>query len=148
MSTAPRYYLIADDDTIRRLARATFYDILMQKKPTPFPELRGQRVKLATMYVALDGRRAVAVARAQFNFITFDDNGLFDSTEWDEASERTISTWSIPKIDDEPTPVIDARARFADRRNEIEQTWVPSDELRGRLVAAATGTKSQRPAIN
>jgi hypothetical protein len=147
MRTAPRYYLIADDDTIHRLARATFYDILMQKKPTPFPELRGQRVKLATMYVALDGRRAVAVARAQFNFITFDDNGLFNSTEWDESFDRTISTWTLPTID-QPTPVIDARARFADRRDEIEQTWVPSDELRGRLVAAATGTKSQRPAIH
>jgi hypothetical protein len=141
MRTAPRYYLIADDDTIYRLARATFYDILMQKKPTPFPELRGQRVKLATIYVALDGRRAVAVARAQFNFITFDDDGLFDSTEWDQASERTIEAWTIPKID-EPSPVIDARARFADRRNEIEQTWIPSDELRTQLFATAVAKRA------
>jgi hypothetical protein len=147
MRTAPRYYLIADDDTIHRLARATFYDILLQKKPTPFAELRGQRVKLATMYVALDGRRPVAVARAQFNFITFDTNGLFDSTEWDNSFEATISTWTIPTID-QATPVIDACARFADRRDEIEQTWVPSDELRGRLVAAATGTKTQPGAVN
>ncbi|MBV8546965.1 MAG: hypothetical protein JO093_18830 [Acidobacteria bacterium] len=141
MRTAPRYYLIADDGTIHRLARATFYDILMQKKPTPFPELRGQRVKLATIYVALDGRRAVAVARAQFNFITFDSDGLFDSTEWDEASERTIEAWTIPKID-EPTPVIDARARFAARRNEIEQTWIPSDELRDQLFATAVAKRA------
>jgi hypothetical protein len=147
MRTAPRYYLIADDDTIHRLAQTTFYGIVLQKKPTPFPELRGQRVKLATIYVALDGRRAVGVARAQFNFITFDANGLFDSTEWDKSFEATISTWRIPTID-EATPVIDARARFADRRGQIEQTWVPSDELRGRLVAAATGTKRHRPAIN
>lgn len=147
MRTTPRYYLIGDDDAIHRLARATFYDILMRKKPTPFPELRGQRVKLATMYVALDGRRAVGVARAQFNFMTFDDNGLFNSTAWEESFERTISTWTIPTIH-ETTPVIDARARFADRRDEIEQTWVPSDELLARLVAAATGTKSQKPAIH
>lgn len=144
MHTAPRYYLIADDDTIYRLARATFYDILLQKKPTPFPELRGQRVKLATIYVALDGRRAVAVARALFNFITFDDEGLFDSTEWDEASERTIEAWTIPKIN-EPSPVIDARARFADRRNEIEQTWIPSDELRDQLFATAVAKRATSP---
>ena len=71
--------------------------------------------------VALDGRRAVAVARAQFHFITFNDEGLFDSTEWDESFDTVIDTWTIPKIG-EPGPVIDARARFVDRRDEIEQT--------------------------
>ena len=41
MSTAPRYYLVADDGKIRRLARATFYKLLEQKIPSPFPEFNG-----------------------------------------------------------------------------------------------------------
>ena len=49
MSTAPRYYLVADDGKIHRLARATFYKLLEQKIPTPFPEFNGRRVKLATV---------------------------------------------------------------------------------------------------
>lgn len=51
MPTAQRYYLIADDGKIHRLARTTFYKLLEQKIPTPFPEFNGKRVKLATVNV-------------------------------------------------------------------------------------------------
>jgi hypothetical protein len=98
MSTAPRYYLVADDGKIHRLARATFYKLLEQKIPTPFPEFNGKRVKLATVNVRLDGRRAIGVTRASYTFITFDANGIFDSTEWDTATEATIATWTIPSF--------------------------------------------------
>lgn len=147
MRTSPRYYLIAEDDQIVRLARPTFYDILLQKKATPFPQFRGHRVKLATLHVALDGRRPVAVARADFNYITFDDDGLFDSTEWDKSWERTISTWTLPTLGPD-NRVIDARAQFADRAAEAQETWVPSDELRQRLVAAAIGKRQPRAIVN
>jgi len=141
MCTSPRYYLIAEDDQILRLARPTFYDILLHKMPTPFPQFCGHRVRLATLHVAVDGRRAIAVARADFNFITFDHDGLFDSSEWRKSLERTISTWTIPKVG-EDSAVIDARAQFVDRRAEAEETWVPTDELRARLVAAAIGKRT------
>lgn len=141
MPTAQRYYLIADDGKIHRLARTTFYKLLEQKIPTPFPQFNGRRVKLATVNVRLDGRRAIAVTRASYTFITFDANGIFDSTEWDAATEATIATWTIPSF--EPSsPVIDARARFTDRRNELEQTWEPSDDLRKHLFATATAKRA------
>ena len=141
MRTAPRYYLIADDGKIHRLARSTFYKLLEQKIPTPFPEFNGKRVKLATVNVRLDGRRAIAVTRASYTFITFDANGIFDSTEWDVASEATIATWTIPSFAPS-SPIIDARARFTDRRNELEQTWEPSDDLRRQLFATATANRA------
>jgi hypothetical protein len=147
MRTSPRYYLIAEDDEILRLAQPTFYDILLQKKPTPFPQFRGHRVKLATLHVALDGRRPVAVARAAFNYITFDDHGLFDSTEWDKSFERVIETWDLPKLSADNT-VIDARAQFVDRRAEAEETWIPSDELRERLIASAIGKRRPQPSVH
>ncbi len=37
MPTAQRYYLIADDGKIHRLARSTFYKLLEQKIPLRFP---------------------------------------------------------------------------------------------------------------
>ena len=92
------------------------------------------------MNVRLDGRRAIGVARASYTFITFDANGIFDSTEWDAATEATIATWTVPSFPPS-SPVIDARARFTDRRNELEQTWEPSDDLRRHLFATATANR-------
>jgi len=106
-----------------------------------FPEFKGKRVKLATVNVRLDGRRAVAVARASFTFMTFDANGIFDSTEWEAATEATIATWTVPTLSS-TSPVIDARAQFADRRYQLEHTWEPSDDLRRQLFATATANRA------
>lgn len=141
MSTSPRYYLIADDGKVHRLARTIFYKLLEQKIPTPLPEFIGKRAKLARVNVRLDGRRAIAVTRASYTFITFDANGFFDSTEWDAATESTIETWTVPTLPSS-APVIDARARFADRRYELEQTWQSSDDLRRQLFANATAGRA------
>ena len=140
MPTAPRYYLIADDGKIHRLARTTFYDLIQQKIATPFPEFKGKRVKLATVHVRLDGRRPIAITRASFTFMTFDPDGIFDSTEWDAAFDAIIDTWTMPTFE-KPSTYIDARARFTERRYEHEQTWKPTDELRRQLFAKATGKR-------
>lgn len=138
MRTAPRYYVLADDGTIRRLARAKFFAILEQKTAAPFAELHGHRVRLATIQVELDGRRPVAVRGASFNYITFDADGYFDSSEWDNATRTTIEAWKSPT---RPTSqsLLDGRDRFAARRRQHEHTWQPDDELRRRLFATATG---------
>jgi hypothetical protein len=140
MRTAPRYYLVGDDGEIHRLAQRTFFRILEQKTATPFPQLKGCRVRLATLHVQLDGKRAIAVAKASYNFITFDDDGLIDSTEWDQAFDETIATWPAPSLSKTST-LIDARARFTDRRHDHELTWNPTDDIREALIAKATGRR-------
>jgi hypothetical protein len=37
VATAPRYYLLAEDGTIHRLARSAFYDLILEKIAVPFP---------------------------------------------------------------------------------------------------------------
>ena len=140
MRTAPRYYLVGDDGEIHPLAQKTFFRILEQKTATPFPELKGHRVKLATLHVQLDGKRAIAVAKASYNFITFDDNGILDSSEWDQAFDDTIATWPTPSRSKSST-LIDASARFTDRRHDHEMTWKPTDDIREALIAKATGKR-------
>lgn len=139
MATSPRYYLLAEDGTIHRLARSAFFDLILEKAAVPFPALSGQRVRLATIHVRLDGRRAVSVASASFDYMTFRDDGFFDSGEWDQHSDFTIQTWEIPKLDTPPS-VLDGRERFDGRRHE-DGTWTPTDELRQRLELAAIGKR-------
>jgi hypothetical protein len=145
MATSPRYYLLAEDGTIHRLARSAFYDLILQKVVVPFPELNGQRVRLATIHVRLDGRRALSVAGATFNYMTFRDDGFFDSGEWDQDSGFTIRTWAVPTVEP-PTGILDGRERF-DARRHHDQTWTPTDEVRQRLEIAAIGKRraSQNP---
>jgi hypothetical protein len=140
MRTSPRYYLVGDDGEIHRLAQKTFFRILEQKTATPFPELKGQRVRLATLLVQLEGKRPIGIAKASYNFITFDENGLIDSSEWDQAFAETVATWTIPTIP-KPSALIDARARFTDRRQQHEMTWSPTDDVREALIAKATGKR-------
>ena len=145
MATSPRYYLLAEDGTIHRLARSAFYDLILEKVAVPFPELSGQRVRLATIHVRLDGRRPVAVANATFNYMSFRDDGFFDSGEWDQAADFTIQTWELPTVDSPPS-VLDGRERFDARRLQ-DGTWTPTDDLRQRLEIAAIGKRrtSQNP---
>ena len=145
MATSPRYYLLAEDGTIHRLARSAFYDLILQKVAVPFPDLSGQRVRLATIHVRLDGRRPVSVAAATFNYMTFRDDGFFDSGEWDDDSAFTIQTWTVPTVE-APSGILDGRERFDARRRQ-DGTWTPTDELRQRLEIAAVGKRraSQNP---
>jgi hypothetical protein len=145
MATSSRYYLLAEDGTIHRLARSAFYDLILQKVVVPFPELSGQRVRLATIHVRLDGRRPVSVAGATFNYMTFRDDGFFDSGEWDQASDFTIQTWQLPTVESPPS-ILDGRERFDARRRQ-DGTWTPTDDLRQRLEVAAIGKRrtSQNP---
>ena len=145
MATSSRYYLLAEDGTIHRLARSAFYDLILEKVAVPFPELSGQRVRLATIHVRLDGRRPTSVASATFNYMTFRDDGFFDSGEWDQASDFTIRTWELPTVDSPPS-ILDGRERF-DARSREDGTWTPTDELRQRLEIAAVGKRraSQNP---
>ena len=138
MRTAQRYYIVADDGAIRRVAVSTFHRIILQRTLTPFADLVGKRVRFAQITVQVDGRKPVGVRGASFGYLTFDDNGLFDSSEWDDAARATVESWPSP-TNTAATSVLDARARFTDRRLELEHGWQPSDDLRKELFAKATG---------
>lgn len=137
MRTASRYYIVDDDGAIRHLARATFNRIILQLTCSPFADLAGKRVRLAQITVQLDGRKALAVQRASFTYLTFDANGLFDPAEWEDAARATIESWPSP-AKPHNSPVIKAAHRFVDRRGALEYDWQPTDELRRELFAKAT----------
>lgn len=137
MHTSPRYYLVADDGSIRRLPRSTFHRIILQRTGAPSAEFHGKRVPFAEIVVQLDGRKPVAVQRASYGYLSFDANGDFDPSEWEAIEHAVIESWPSPTAPLNAS-LIDARARFADRRIALEHNWQPNDELREKLFAAAT----------
>jgi len=142
MRKAVRFYVITDDGTIRRLARLAFEGIIMQHTPAPFPGLAGKRVRYAQLLVQLEQRKTVAVRRAYFGYLTFDNDGMFDPSEWDQSFEPTIDTWGSP-TKPQASSSGDAITRFANRRRAHEYDWQPTDELRRMLFAKVT--RNRRP---
>jgi hypothetical protein len=68
MVTSPRYYLLAEDGTIHRLARSAFYDLILDKVVVPCTELSGPGSPRSTF----DATAGVpSVASATFNDMTF-----------------------------------------------------------------------------
>jgi hypothetical protein len=137
----PRYYLVGDDGTFARLAVASFYRIVRQDAREIHPEFRGQRVKYAEIFVALEGRRPVAVRHAAFGYLSFDGDGRFDDAEWEKFSELMIQTWPSPVLS-ERTNVSDMRVHLAERHLEEDHSWTPTADLRDQLYDAALHNKA------
>jgi hypothetical protein len=139
---AMRFYIITDDGAIRRVARLAFEGIITQHTPAPVPGLAGKRVRYAKLVVQLEQRKAVAVRSAYFGYLTFDNDGMFDPSEWDEACEATTDAWGSPTTRQRSSSN-DAIARIANLRSAREYDWQPTDELRRMLFAKVT--RNRRP---
>lgn len=137
----PRYYIVCDDGTFARLAVASFYRIVREDAREIHPEFRGQRVKYAEIFVALDGRRPVAVRHAAFGYLSFDGEGRFDAAEWENYAQVMIQAWPSPVLP-ESSNVPDIRVRLAERRLEEDFSWKPTAVLRDQLYDAALHNKA------
>lgn len=141
MRVRPRYYIVGDDGTFSRLAVASFYRIVRQDASESHPEFRGQRVKYGEIFVALGGRRPVAVRHAAFGYLSFDGEGRFDAREWEKFDELMVQAWPLPVLSDAAN-VSDMRVRIAERRMEEEHSWTPTVALRDQLYHAALHNKA------
>jgi hypothetical protein len=132
----PRYYIVGDDGTFSRLAVASFYRIVRQDPHEVHPEFRSRRVKYAEIFVALDGRRPVAIRHAAFGYLSFDAEGRFDAAEWERYAGLMVQAWPSP-IPSDASSVSDMRGRIAERQLEEEHHWTPTAALRDQLFDAA-----------
>jgi hypothetical protein len=135
----PRYYIVCDDGTFARLAVASFSRIVRQDPHEVHPKFHGQRVKYAEIFVALDGRRPVAVRHAAFGYLSFDGEGRFDAGEWKKFADLMVQAWPFPVPSDRDN-VSEMRVRVAERRLDEDHNWTPTATLRDQLYAAALHT--------
>jgi hypothetical protein len=143
MGKAARFYIITDDGTIRRLAFLKFYGIVYERARVPFADLAGKRVRYAQLTVRFKQRKAVAVCRAYFGYLTFDNDGIFDLSEWNDLPEQTPGTLTMPTLLDTSLP-IDPIWRYAALRRAQAYDWEPTQELRRKLFARVAGRPRPR----
>lgn len=100
------------------------------------PEFKGQRVRYAEIYVDFDGRRPIAVQRAVFRHLAFDESGRLDEHEWQKYDQLFAQTW--PRIEELEEPhITNARAERAHDEIDRQFGWQPTPALRDQLYDAA-----------
>lgn len=140
MPVRPCYYLVPENNTFQRLRKETFYRIMLQHEDEVHPEFKGQRVKYAAIYVQYEGRRPLAVRRATFGLITFDENGRFDDAQWEKGAQLVVDAFALPNEVAKPH-LTDARVAQVNAEYEREFGWEPSPTLRRQLYDAALHNK-------
>jgi len=140
MAVRPCYYLVLDNNTFLRLRKETFYRIMLQHEDEVHPEFKGQRVRYAAIYIQYDGRRPLAVKRASFGYIPFDQNGRLDEHEWQK--EQGLFVQYFPDLKNLEKPQVEeARIARVDQEMEREFAWEPAPTLRQQLYDAALHNK-------
>jgi hypothetical protein len=133
MSVSSRRFLIAQDS----LADATFTRMLQNPGGHAFPVLAGQRVRMASLIVELNGGVSVRVVRSTFATLSFSDDGCMDSglftrQQWALAESAIDSALADTQHDGK---VLDAATRFIARGGR----WRPSTCLARTINEAALG---------
>jgi hypothetical protein len=141
MGYSTRTFLVAPDDTIRKIANNRYWDMLREPDSHRLPEFAGQRVHLATLAIELVDRKPVHVFDRGFAIVTFDKHGRLDVDQIMRHASALFEVFvaSNPgrKGRGGPAKVVDATARFAAQGGK----WTPSPPLIQALDEAALGLR-------
>lgn len=135
MTTRPCYFIVDEHGTFWRLARRTFERIMLRHDDELHPEFKGKRVKYAELHVEYRGRRPIAVRRAFFRYLTFDETGRADQKQI--AAYEQLLVEKFPLIEELEHPEVTARrAARADQKIERDFGWKPKHTLVDQLYEA------------
>jgi hypothetical protein len=137
MGLSFRRFLIAQDESIYRLATSKFDRMLRDPGNHGLPYFAGQRVRMADVVVELDGRVPVRVLRSMYAMLAFDTDGHIDSGRFSKQQRALAESALAPALDDSRSKgaILDATDRFIAQGG----AWQPSGALARAIHAAALG---------
>lgn len=128
-------FLLDQNDTLYRLPNTKFVRMLRDPTMCRLPRFAGTRVRMTDVAVELMDREPVRVVWITFSFLTFDEEGCFDTKAFDRhqmARAEMALAFSFNKPNSVGT-VVDAANRFVAQGG----LWTPSRKLRRLIDAAA-----------
>ncbi len=144
MGTRLRFFIVDDSDAVQRIPM-TRYHRMMERDPNEcFASYAGKRIRCAMVALETEGRIPLYVLRTDYYFLTFDSEGLIDTTlSGDEG--RLVADMLPPILEsDKPENVVDAKSHFARKRYKQEYLWTPSPEIENSIVIAIFGENPAR----
>ena len=139
MGLSIRIFIVADDDTIKRLPLA-LYERLRKRDPNKrLLEYAGKRVRYALIVVDLFNRRPIEILKDEFGFLFFDDEGRLKLSELETKESLAFDMLAHLSPDQTNGRVIDAQHKFARKRYFDKYRWEPTDEIIAAIGEAIFG---------
>ena len=136
VSYSTRIYILGPDDTLYRLASATFSRMVDDPTRHRVERFAGQRVRMAEVIVEVRDRAPYAVVRLVYEMLGFDAEGRLDCDAFIRrnaaVAELAIGP-VVPRMVEAEKAVVDAGSRFVARGG----TWHPSAALEQEILRAA-----------
>jgi len=135
---SPRIFLLGPDDTLFRLARATFARMLDDPEHHPMARFAGQRVRMVEAIVEIRDRTPCAVARLVYQMIGFDAHGRLERGAFmrqNVALADLVVGRVVVGSSKYEAMIVEASNRFVAHGG----LWHPSQSLERQIIRAALG---------
>lgn len=133
MGYSLRIFFIDNDNNIKKIPLTRFDRISDRDTKEKLNEYKNSRIRYAEIVVELKNRKPVFIARAVYEYLQFDSNGLLDEKFLDDKWQVTSNILPLPFLSDDSEKVIYAADRFAKKRFKNEFTWIPSPKLEKKI---------------
>jgi hypothetical protein len=138
MNYSPRTFLLGPDDTLYRLASATFSRMVDDPNSHRLQQFAGQRVRMVEAIVALHERRPRAVVGLVYEVLGFDGAGRLDRDAF-MRQNLALAELAVSRVlggsAGKDTAIVDASSRFVAQGGR----WRPSPSLEQHILRAALG---------
>lgn len=132
MSYGRRYFAFMDDGSIRRLP-LRLVDHLCRGIDV-MPEFAGQRIKIASVTLELEGRRPARILEVVGQIWQFDERGSPQPSGARSAFEARLTAERVTEEEKSTGKVISVSGRIARRQWEEKFFWEPKPEDVNRIV--------------
>jgi hypothetical protein len=139
MGGSIRVFIVADDDTIKRLPLACYERLHKRDPDERFLKYAGKRVHYYLIVVDLVNRRPIEIVRDEFGFLEIDDKGRLKVSEHDKQKSLAFDMLAPLLSDQTNSRVIYARHKFAKKRYFDKFSWTPTDEIAVGIAEAIFG---------
>ena len=135
MGLSSKLFLLSADDTVHALSNAAFMRMLRRESVDRISEFAGQRVRQASIVVAVVNGAPMQIVRCTFAILDIDEHGVLDVERWNaQQFARVGDPFAPERPDRESMPqVFDATSRFIARSG----SWEPDQALLHRIEETA-----------
>jgi hypothetical protein len=133
-------FLLDQNDGLYRLANAKFEHMLRDPTSHRIPRFAGARVRMTDVVVELLDRQPIRVVWTTFSILTFDGEGCFDPSAFDQQQRaRAELALALPIAESSvAATVVDAASRFVAQGSR----WAPSRTVAHLIDRAARASQN------
>lgn len=133
MGMGLRYFVVRSDDTFERWSEARLNRVWDGEEAVP--EFAGRRLRYALVFVETKERKVVGVHAAEWNALAIDATGTHNPVARMRDAIEVVGAAQSSY----PSPIVDARKTFYDRKAH----WEPTPALRRAILDAALSGRAK-----